>query len=68
MFNVLLISRIKRLIKNDPTLPVQCFSKLMYSSNEGCFCKYHCKYSKIDEQVINKSIYIDKPIQSNKIP
>lgn len=49
MFNVLLLSRIKRLIHNDPYLPVQCFS-LFVSNDEICKCKNYCKYSQLNEQ------------------
>ena len=49
MFNKLLISRIKRLIKNDPYLPVQCFA-FAFSNDAKCTCKYYCKYSKLSEK------------------
>ena len=61
MFSRLLLSRIKRLIRNDPYLPVQCFSLCKNIPNdEKCTCKRSCKYSNLNEKdikiIINDSV------------
>ena len=46
MFNMLILSRIHRLIKNDETLPVKCYSNLLYHCESTCTCFKYCIHSK----------------------
>ena len=46
MINSLMISRVMRLMRNDPHLPSPCYQQWWYADvTEKCTCDHSCKYS-----------------------